>query len=64
MIILKVLIGNAITVKKRFSFTGVTSPDTLKACKTISLEGIFDEEHNYYYPPHVIERIEISELKI
>lgn len=43
------------------SSTGVMPPDVLKMCKRISLEGVFDENYNFYYPPHVIERIEIED---
>jgi len=68
MILLNILIGNMISVDKtfngKFSSTGTVPPDILKICKKISLEGIYDEYHKRYYPPQVIERIDISELEI
>ena len=57
MIILTVRIGNTVDIELRAN----TKVEALKICKRIVLEGIYHEKRFAYYPPHVIERIDIGE---
>jgi len=65
MILINVQIGNMITITQTVNgkiSNNVVPPDVLKICKRISLEGVFDPKNKVYYPPRVIERIDIGEL--